>query len=119
MFKPQLHFATKWVQDNMPDNNTVRLMGWASLGKSFFAHVLGMFVVMDSKFVFVRDDEKANRKHEAIQVFDSEDTSDAKSGKGSGGFYEVCFVHGDKAHKFERMHKDNAKQIVGCLTKQE
>lgn len=55
--KPQLLHGAKWASDNIPHDENVIRMGWASLGKRMLgAPILGMFILTDKKFIFVRDD---------------------------------------------------------------
>ena len=117
LFKPQLIFATEWVQNNIKesDGDIVRLMGWASLGTSWFAHILGMFIVTDQKFIFVRDDSKAHATKHPIQIFERSSMSDVEVGPASGGWKQVSFIYNGQRHSLERIHKDNATKIVSLL----
>lgn len=91
-------------------------MGWASLGMKWFAHILGMFVVTKSKFIFVRDDSKTHSTDHPIQVFDRSRMSGIRIVSGRGGFKKLTFTD-DQGHQFQfdRIHADNAKKILAFL----
>ena len=119
LFKPQLLYAVKWVQS--PHNNSskseVRLMGWASLGMSWMAHILGMFVVTNEQFIFLRDNHTKATDH-PIQIYDIPQMHDCKISSASGGFKKLTFRYGKdhrQVHSIERLHAENAKSILALL----
>ena len=112
LYSPQLVYAAQWAEANCSDK--VLLMGWSSLGKrALGGPILGMFIVSESKFCFVR---KGQDDEDIAQVYDLGSINDAKE-KGLLGLRDLHFVVDGKEHKLERVQKNNAKSIVRFMEK--
>ena len=73
-------------------------MGWASLGmRALGGPILGMFIVSESKFCFVRKEQDGNNIE---QVYDLGKISSAKE-KGLLGSGDLIFVADGVEHKVE------------------
>mmetsp|Transcript_21686 Transcript_21686/g.32910 ORF Transcript_21686/g.32910 Transcript_21686/m.32910 type:complete len:138 (-) Transcript_21686:107-520(-) len=60
LYAPQFEHAATWAETNLTDEKVV-LMGWASQGSRFLGGpILGMLVVTESKFCFVRKEPGGN-----------------------------------------------------------
>ena len=120
LYAPQLVHAAQWAEANISSSgdDEVLLMGWASLGKrALGAPILGMFVVSNTKFCFVRKGTGGG-EGDAEQVYNIGKITNAKQ-SGMLGLRKVSFVASEdgKAHTLERVQKDNAKMICMYVKK--
>jgi len=113
--KPQLLFGAKYATDNIPEDEKVLRMGWASLGKRMLgAHILGMFILTEKRLIFVRDDSSkgAEKSGKApIQAYDRDSLKDVKSG-GILALKTISFKCDGQEVKWERILGDNASFIL-------
>ena len=116
VMKPQLLFGAKYATDNIPEDEKVLRMGWASLGKRMLGSpILGMFILTEKRLIFVRDDsskgaEKCGKA--PIQAYDRNSLKNVKKSGGILALKTISFKCDGQEVKWERILGDNADFIL-------